>query len=111
LIFEPMTEADLKWGIEIAEMLAAWKNEKLVGKINEGKFHADCELFKSAILAATKKNQQPTGGILADRRPRIKTWKPQEFRDIVQALKARGEIIVDDSKKHTRYFLPKDAIF
>lgn len=102
---EPMSVIDLRWGIDMAEMLCKWKTDLLIGKITAGGFHRDCEIFKEGIMAVIKMGQRPTGKTIANRKRRIKQLKPREFDDVVKALVARDEIIVDESGPSTIYWL------
>jgi hypothetical protein len=95
------------YGIEVSELLGDWKLNILSGKVREGIFHRDCEIFKEGIVAAIKSGNKPTGKMIANRRPRIKELKPHEFKNIVTALSARKEIEIDDSGRSTLYFLLK----
>ena len=102
-----MTLQAIEYGIALAEILAGWKLNVLSGKVREGQFHRDCEIFKEGIVAAVRMGKRPTGKLIANRRPRIKELKPHEFLNVVTALKARKEIEIDDSGRSTAYFLLK----
>lgn len=101
----PMDVADLEWGIAVAEMLAQWKIHVLAARVCQGAFHRDCEVFKEAIRQVIASGRRPTGGHLATRKRRLKELKPREFDDIVRALQARKEIVVDESGRSTAYYL------
>ncbi len=105
---DPMDLADLNYGWEVASMLAEWKIDTLQGKVVTGDFHKDCEYFKSAIISAIKIDKRPTFKILANRKPGLKDWHRARSNEVIEVLKKRGEIVLDDSKKTTAYFLPKD---
>lgn len=103
-----LTAAAIDYGIDVANLLGDWKLNVLSGKIREGIFHRDCEVFKEGIAAAIKKGKRPTGKIIADRRTRIKELKPHEFKNVITALSARKEIEIDEFGQSTAYFLLKD---
>jgi len=98
----------IDYGIDVAELLGDWKLNVLSGKVREGQFHRDCEIFKEGIVAAIKAGKKPTGRLIANRRPRIKELKPHEFKNVTTALSARKEIEIDDSGRSTAYFLLKN---
>jgi hypothetical protein len=109
-IYEPMEVVDVQWGIKAVERLCEWKKNLLSGKVVAGEFHQKCEIFKEAIAAAIKAtNQRPTFGILAGRKRELKNWEPQDSEKVIRVLAKRGEIIIDDSRRKTAYFLPKNA--
>ena len=97
------------YGISVAELLGEWKIKVLPTKVYEGDFHRDCEIFKDAIRMSIKMEKNPTGKILANRKKRLKQLKPKEWDAIIRALKARKEIIVDETKKSTIYWLTKNT--
>jgi len=105
---DPMDLADLNYGWDVASMLAEWKIDTLQGKVVTGDFHRDCEYFKSAIISAIKADKRPTFKSLANRKPGLKDWQRARSNEVIEVLKKRGEIVLDDSKKTTAYFLPKD---
>jgi putative DNA primase/helicase len=105
--FRPLAVENLEWGIEIARILSEWKINMLFSCVTSGTFHRDCEIFKQAIEIAIKYNRRPVGSYLATRKRRLKELRPREWDDIVKALRARGEIVVDDSAANTAYFLVK----
>ena len=96
------------YGINVAELLGEWKINALPNKVYEGDFHRDCEIFKDAIRGAIRKKRSPTGRALANRKRRLKQLKPKDWDAIIKALKARKEIIVDESGKSTKYYLTKN---
>ncbi len=108
-IFKPMQVVDLEYGIAVAKILADWKSNILTSKVISGEFHKDCELFKSAIKATIKAGRRPTFALLASRRKQLKNWKQKQSQEIIDILRKRGEIIVDESKSKTAYFLPKTS--
>ncbi len=72
----PLSVKSVQWGIELSELLADWKLNKLTDKITTGDFHKDCELFKDAIMAACRvkdrkrrKLRRPTFALMSNKRP------------------------------------------
>lgn len=100
---------DIRWGIEVAGVLCHWKLEVLSKRVMAGVFHRDCETFKEAIRLALRKGDRPTGGVLAGRKRRLKELRPKQWDEIITALRARGEIIVDDTRSRTAYFIAKKS--
>jgi len=103
-----ITSKAIDYGIVVADLVGDWKLNVLSGKIREGIFHRDCEIFKEGIVTAIKMGREPTGKMIASRRPRIKELKPHEFKNVVTALAARKEIEIDDNSRSTKYYLLKD---
>lgn len=107
-IYDPLTICDIRYGVAVADMLAQWKLGTLMEKVVTGDFHKDCEVFKSAILAAMRTGQRPTFKLMANRRRELKNWKKRDSEEIISVLVKRGEVIVDESKRPTAYFLAKE---
>lgn len=109
-IFKPMTMQDLIWGEKIATILSDWKLKKFGTKVVYGTFHRNCNLFKDAIAAAIKKGRRPTFKEMSWRRPPLKNWKTRDSQDVIDVLVKRKEIVLDESKRPTAYFLVKSDI-
>lgn len=103
-----LTVNDIDYGIAVSNMLSDWKLNVLYEKVKEGDFHRLCDTFKDGIKAAIKAGKAPTGKAIVSRRQALKNIRPHEFDNIIHALAARKEIIVDNSKSSTQYFLIKD---
>jgi phage/plasmid primase-like uncharacterized protein len=107
-IYEPVTAEDIKWGIQVAEMLSNWKVNVLGTKVVSGDFHRDCEIFKSAVFMATKAGRKPTFAYMATRKTALKDWQPKYSESVINVLRKRGEVITKEGKDGvTQYFLPK----
>ena len=105
-----MVLADIEYGINVAQMLCSWKLT-LGDRISMGEFHKRCEIFKDAIRAVMRMNGgtvRPTFRVMANRRPALKNWRQKESEDVIRVLEKRGEIILDDSKRITAYFLRRN---
>ena len=110
MLFEPMALVDIEYGINVAQMLCSWKLT-LGDRISMGEFHKRCEIFKDAIRAVMRMNGgtvRPTFRVMANRRPALKNWRQKESEDVIRVLEKRGEIILDDSKRITAYFLRRN---
>jgi hypothetical protein len=106
-LFEPMTPDDLEWGITTAKLLCGWKIDKLRDNIISGDFDRDCGTFLKAIISAIVIGKRPTFNILANRRRELKNWKRVYSQDVIDMLVTRGDIIIDETKRTTAYFLVK----
>ena len=106
-LFLPLDELDIEYGKKVAWMLGDWKINVLRNKVTTGEFHKNCEIFKAAIKAAVKMGKRPTFAVMANRRIQMKNWKIKESGEIISVLVKRGEIVEDDSKEKTAYYLPK----
>jgi hypothetical protein len=107
-IFYPMDVQDIHYGKEAANMLCNWKVDILRGRVSTGEFDQMCKTFMEAVKAAAKvKSQWPTYKYLANRRPVMRNWKPRESAEVIEILRKRGDIILDESRKNTGYFAPK----
>lgn len=108
-IYKPMDIDSLAWGISVVNKLADWKTGVLEKKIVSGDFHRDCEMFLEAATLATKASQRPTYSVLANRKKDLHNWKPQYSGEVISVLVKRGDIVLDESKRKTAYFLPKKS--
>jgi hypothetical protein len=107
-LYEPITMEDIQWGQRIAKMLCSWKIDVLMSKVVSGDFHRDCEIFKTAILMATRARRKPTFSYMSTRKQALKDWQPKYSESIINVLKKRGEIITKDGRDGvTQYFLTK----
>jgi hypothetical protein len=104
-LFEPLSVADIEYGIKTAWMLADWKISRLRSRVTCGDFDRDCELFKEAIRIAVGKGRRPTHSVLVDRRRQLKNFPPNYIEQIVKALTARCEVFVDTTKREPAYNL------
>lgn len=104
---DPLDASDIRYGIKVASMLADWKINVLKDKVTTGDFHKNCEIFKKAIAAVMKMGQRPTFKTMANRRRELKNWKRKDSEEIIAILEKRGEIVLDDSKRTTAYYLAK----
>lgn len=108
-LYEPMTCADLHYGQDVATMLARWKIETLTQRVSQGEFHRQCQDFKAAIISAIKNGKRPTFKVLAHRRPALKNWRMKDSHEVISVLEKRGEIVLDESKRPTAYYLVKSS--
>ena len=105
---EPLDIDSLEWGIEVAKLIASWKVDILIkDKIVSGDFHRDCQMFINAIKAVVKMGQNPTFKTMANRKNKLKNWDIQHSQKVISVLQKRGEIVVDESRKITRYHVAK----
>jgi len=110
-IFFPMDVQDIQYGMEVANMLCDWKVYVLRGRVSTGEFDQMCRIFKDAVRSAVKvPNQWPTFKYLTNRRPAMNNWKPRESAEVIEILRKRGDILIDESRKNTGYFIPKKAL-
>jgi len=106
-ITEPLTIADIEYGIAIAWMLADWKLTRLRDRVTCGDFDRDCELFKEAIRRAVGIGRRPTMAMLVNRVRALRNFTGQYFEQVIGTLADRGEILVDMSSKVHAYYLPR----
>ena len=107
-LYAPLQAIDFSYGKAVAEMLGSWKLNTLTGKVSQGDFHRQCEDFKAAILSAMKNGKRPTFKALANRRPALKNWRMRDSQEVIAVLEKRGEIVLDESKKPTAYYLARE---
>lgn len=107
-VFEPLEVDSIQWGAAVADMLGQWKINVLLSNITTGDFHKSCRIFKDAIKAAIKRNRRPTFRTLLNCRPALKDWQPEHSKRVIEVLRKRGEIALDDSKRKTAYFLSEE---
>lgn len=107
-LFEPLGEDDIAYGIEVAKMLAGWKIQVAFNRVSMGDFHRQCEVFKKAIEAVMRTGNRPTFKLMANRKAELKNWKRRDSEEVISVLVKRGEIVLDDSKRNTAYFLAKN---
>lgn len=98
-LFKPLRADDIKYGQELASLLASWKLNILIQNIHAGDFDAMCQMFLEGAKSAVKANIRPTGKVIVNRRPRLKNLNPRTWDDIVKVLKARGQIRVVEENK------------
>lgn len=103
----PMTTKELLWGKDVADMLTEWKTTTLRDNVVSGDFHQDRERFKKAIAQCCKHKVRPTFAIMANKQRKMKDWKPAYSKEIISVLVKSGEILTDDSKSVTGYYLTK----
>ncbi len=107
-LLDPLTLADLEYGILLAELLAYWKKDVLAGRVHQGTFHKNCEMLKDGIRAAHKVGvESPTIKKIMTRRRPLRNLSPKELDDIERALIARGELYIDTSRGKRTYHLIK----
>jgi len=106
-LYQSMRIEDIEYGKAVAKMLAGWKLETLFNRVSQGDFHKSCELFKDAIIAAMQTGKRPTFKVMANRRPALKNWKMKDSLEVITVLTKRGEVVLDESKKPTAYYLAK----
>jgi hypothetical protein len=78
-----------------------------VERVTTGDFHRKCEVFKKAILASMRAGKRPTFKTMMNRYRELKNWRRKESDEIIEILQMRGDIVVDESKRPTAYFLAK----
>ena len=106
-IYEPMDLRDVEYGIRISSMLVGWKRLICIERVTTGDFHRRCEVFKKAILASMRAGKRPSFKTMMNRYRELKNWRRKESDEIIEILQKRGDIVVDESKRPTAYFLAK----
>ncbi len=107
----PIDSDAIQYGIQVADMLAGWKIKTLSGRVHEGQFHRDCEIFKEAIRACLQQGiSSPTMSRMMQRRAKLKSLKPREIEDIKQTLVVRNEILIEQSRGTDVFYLVNDEI-
>lgn len=106
-ITEPLTITDIEYGIATAWMLAEWKIMRLRDRITCGDFDRDCELFKEAIRRAVGIGRRPTLRTIVNRSKPLRNFTHQYFKQIVETLVARGEVLTDTNAKVPVYYLTR----
>jgi hypothetical protein len=98
---------DIEYGKKVAWMLCEWKINVLCNKVSSGEFDQNCKIFKDAIRAVQKTGKRPTFKIMTNRRKVMRNWKQRESQEVIEILAKRGEIIINEEKHPTSYWLPK----
>lgn len=106
-LYEPMRAVDIEYGKAVAWMLADWKMNVLMERVIQGDFHRMCTVFKQAILSAIRNGRRPTFAVMAHRKPELKNWKMKDSKEVIDVLVKRGEIVLDESKRNTAYYIVK----
>lgn len=106
-IYFPIDVQNIEYGIAVARMLSDWKITVLQAKVTTGEFDKMCNIFLSAIKAVQRTGKRPTYKTMANRRPVMKNWRKRDSAEVIEILEKRKEIVVDESKSTTAYFLPK----
>lgn len=108
----PLSADSMQWGIDAAKMLADWKLNVLPDKVTTGDFHRDCELFKDAVRAVSRRVEsrngkpcRPTFAVMTNTRPALKNWDRKHSAEVIEVLVKRGEIVLDESGRSTVYRL------
>jgi hypothetical protein len=106
-LYEPMRAVDIEYGKAVAWMLADWKMNVLMERVIQGEFHRMCTVFKQAVLSAIRNGKRPTFAVMAHRKPELKNWKMKDSKEVIDVLVKRGEIVLDESKRNTAYYIVK----
>ena len=86
-----------------------WKINILRPKITTGDFDQMCKIFILATKAANRGKAFPTFNVIRNRRAAINNWKDRDSQEVIRMLVRRGELVIDESRLHTGYFIPKGA--
>lgn len=104
---DPIDALDMQYGIAMAEMLAGWKLQVLAERVVTGDFHLRCEQFLQGIKSVMRMKKRPTFKLIMGRVRALKNWRKKDSEEVISILVKRGDIVIDDSKRPTAYWLKK----
>lgn len=104
--FGPLELEDLEKGIELSNILARWKLDKLRSLMTYGEIDEKCKLFREAWVVANRAKKNPTFGFMKNRKPALRGWDDNDIQRVVRTLESRGEVEVIKGRRGTeKYFL------
>jgi predicted transcriptional regulator len=84
-----------------------WKINTLSSRVTNGELDQNRKIFMSALARVIKQGKRPTYKTMANRRPVMRNWRKRDSAEVIEILAKRGDIVIDESKQPTAYYLPK----